>query len=249
SAVVPTAEVFVKSEPGLATTASPSPAPRQSNRNERFLSDNLNAHGQSALQRTDPPVVTSVAEPLAVKNVAQHVDELREWLQHWQASQGGLFRQQQPSHETAQVAYRDLMSTLDAKVKALQQQGMELSQINQAAPAPAAEASTGAEDAKGIVAWGVGPGGTQWPVLWSGTELVYLFGTHEWSVVNTLKTGGDDFHIVPRRTVDVDALQEWNGPHHDALSTGPVKVALRQLFRDAMTEATDFASAIRPLAV
>ncbi|RLO09841.1 hypothetical protein DYB28_002787 [Aphanomyces astaci] len=177
-------------------------------------------------------------EPPAVKNVAQHVDELREWLQHWQASQGGLFRQQQPSHETAQVAYRDLMSTLDAKVKALQQQGMELSQINQAAPAPAAEASTGAEDAKGIVAWGVGPGGTQWPVLWSGTELVYLFGTHEWSVVNTLKTGADDFHIVPRRTVDVDALQEWNGPHHDALSTGPVKVALRQLFQDAMTEAT-----------
>ncbi|RHZ27574.1 hypothetical protein DYB37_000299 [Aphanomyces astaci] len=177
-------------------------------------------------------------EPPAVKNVAQHVDELREWLQHWQASQGGLFRQQQPSHETAQVAYRDLMSTLDAKVKALQQQGMELSQINQAAPAPAAEASTGAEDAKGIVAWGVGPGGTQWPVLWSGTELMYLFGTHEWSVVNTLKTGADDFHIVPRRTVDVDALQEWNGPHHDALSTGPVKVALRQLFQDAMTEAT-----------
>ncbi|RHZ23162.1 hypothetical protein DYB31_006584 [Aphanomyces astaci] len=191
-------------------------------------------------QDKGPPIekARTAPEPLAVKNVAQHVDELREWLQHWQASQGGLFRQQQPSHETAQVAYRDLMSTLDAKVKALQQQGMELSQINQAAPAPAAEASTGAEDAKGIVAWGVGPGGTQWPVLWSGTELVYLFGTHEWSVVNTLKTGGDDFHIVPRRTVDVDALQEWNGPHHDALSTGPVKVALRQLFRDAMTEAT-----------
>ncbi|RQM11371.1 hypothetical protein B5M09_002664 [Aphanomyces astaci] len=185
-----------------------------------------------------PTPVRPSTEPPAVKNVAQHVDELREWLQHWQASQGGLFRQQQPSHETAQVAYRDLMSTLDAKVKALQQQRMELSQINQAAPAPAAEASTGAEDAKGIVAWGVGPGGTQWPVLWSGTELMYLFGTHEWSVVNTLKTGADDFHIVPRRTVDVDALQEWNGPHHDALSTGPVKVALRQLFQDAMTEAT-----------